>query len=129
MLAFRERMEKLKAQFEEQLEAAQEENALRLAGVEGEAKQVEAAARHEGEARCATVQVRPTCVVVGSAHLAAADSMDACLHYMTQFPGQSMIQHALQTAVPLPGWRFPVIPRLDLAGRQVCVHFFAAKRL
>lgn len=50
-------MQKLKAELEEQVEQAGEENAMRLAGVEGEAKQMEAAARHEGEARCATVQV------------------------------------------------------------------------
>lgn len=54
---FRDRIQKLKAELEEQVEQAGEENAMRLAGVEGEAKQMEAAARHEGEARCATVQV------------------------------------------------------------------------
>ena len=78
MLCFRERIHKLQAQLEEQLEAAQEENTLRLAGVEGEAKQMEAAARHEGEARCATVQVSPVLHVAASANLPAADTVHGC---------------------------------------------------
>lgn len=53
----RERIQKLKAELEEQVVQAEEESALRLAGLEGEAQQMAAAARHEGEARCATVQV------------------------------------------------------------------------
>ena len=60
LAVYRDRLQKLQAQLEEQLQQARQQHVERLASVEAEAQQLEVAARQEGEARCAVIQVHKT---------------------------------------------------------------------